>query len=29
VLLLLLLGLWCRWSIESSLRGWPGYPSAW
>jgi hypothetical protein len=29
VLLLLLLGLWCRWSIESSLLGWPGYPSAW
>jgi hypothetical protein len=28
-LLLLLLGLWCRWSIESSLLGWPGYPSAW
>jgi hypothetical protein len=28
-LLLLLLGLWCRWSIESGLLGWPGYPSAW
>jgi hypothetical protein len=28
-LLLLLLGLWCRWPIESSLLGWPGYPSAW
>jgi hypothetical protein len=27
--LLLLLGLWCRWLIESSLLGWPGYPSAW
>jgi hypothetical protein len=26
-LLLLLLGLWCRWPIESSLLGWPGYPS--
>jgi hypothetical protein len=25
----LLLGLWCRWSIESDLLGWPGYPSAW
>jgi hypothetical protein len=25
----LLLGLWCRWPIESSLLGWPGYPSAW
>jgi hypothetical protein len=24
-LLLLLLGLWCWWSIESSLLGWPGY----
>jgi hypothetical protein len=28
-LLLLLLRLWCRWSIESSLLGWSGYPSAW
>jgi hypothetical protein len=28
-LLLLLLGLRCRWLIESSLLGWPGYPSAW
>jgi hypothetical protein len=28
-LLLLLLGLWCRWPIESSLLGWPGYPSTW
>jgi hypothetical protein len=28
-LLLLLLGLWCRWSIESSLLGWPSYPSTW
>jgi hypothetical protein len=28
-LLLLLLGLWCWWPIESSLLGWPGYPSAW
>jgi hypothetical protein len=27
--LLLLLGLWCRWPIESSLLGWLGYPSAW
>jgi hypothetical protein len=27
-LLLLLLRLWCRWSIESSLLGWSGYPSA-
>jgi hypothetical protein len=27
-LLLLLLGLWCRWPIESSLLGWSGYPSA-
>jgi hypothetical protein len=27
--LLLLLRLWCQWSIESSLLGWPGYPSAW
>jgi hypothetical protein len=26
--LLLLLGLWCRWSIELSLLGWSGYPSA-
>jgi hypothetical protein len=24
----LLLGLWCWWPIESSLLGWPGYPSA-
>jgi hypothetical protein len=28
-LLLLLLGLWCQWSIKSSLLGWSGYPSAW
>jgi hypothetical protein len=28
-LLLLLLGLWCWWSTESSLLGWSGYPSAW
>jgi hypothetical protein len=28
-LLLLLLGLWCRWPIELSLLGWSGYPSAW
>jgi hypothetical protein len=28
-LLLLLLRLWCRWSIKSSLLGWSGYPSAW
>jgi hypothetical protein len=28
-LLLLLLGLWCRRPIESSLLGRPGYPSAW
>jgi hypothetical protein len=28
-LLLLLLGLWCRWSIELSLLGQSGYPSAW
>jgi hypothetical protein len=28
-LLLLLLGLWCRWPIESSLLRWLGYPSAW
>jgi hypothetical protein len=28
-LLLLLLGLWCRWPIESGLLGWPGYPSVW
>jgi hypothetical protein len=28
-MLLLLLGLWCRWSIESSLLGRSGYPSAW
>jgi hypothetical protein len=28
-LLLLLLRLWCRWSIESCLLGWSGYPSAW
>jgi hypothetical protein len=28
-LLLLLLGLWCRRPIESSLLGTPGYPSAW
>jgi hypothetical protein len=28
-LLLLLFGLWCRWSIESSLLGWSGYPSTW
>jgi hypothetical protein len=28
-LLLLLLGLWCRWLIESSPLGWPSYPSAW
>jgi hypothetical protein len=27
-LLLLLLGLWCWWSIESSLLGWSSYPSA-
>jgi hypothetical protein len=27
-LLLLLLRLWCRWPIESSLLGWSGYPSA-
>jgi hypothetical protein len=27
-LLLLLLGLRCGWSIESSLRWWSGYPSA-
>jgi hypothetical protein len=27
-LLLLLLRLGCRWSIESSLLGWSGYPSA-
>jgi hypothetical protein len=27
-LLLLLLGLWCWRSIESSLLGWPSYPSA-
>jgi hypothetical protein len=27
-LLLLLLGLWCRWPIELGLLGWPGYPSA-
>jgi hypothetical protein len=26
---LLLLELWCRWPIESSLLGWPGYPSTW
>jgi hypothetical protein len=26
-LLLLLLRLWCRWSIELSLLGWSGYPS--
>jgi hypothetical protein len=26
---LLLLGLWCWWSIESSLLRRPGYPSAW
>jgi hypothetical protein len=25
----LLLGLWCRWSIESSLLGRSGYPSTW
>jgi hypothetical protein len=28
-LLLLLLRLWCRWLIKSSLLGWSGYPSAW
>jgi hypothetical protein len=28
-LLLLLLGLWCWWPIESSLLGRPGHPSAW
>jgi hypothetical protein len=28
-LLLLLLGLWRRWSIELSLLRRPGYPSAW
>jgi hypothetical protein len=28
-LLLLLLGLWCRWSIEASLLKRPSYPSAW
>jgi hypothetical protein len=28
-LLLLLLGLRYQWSIESSLLGWSGYPSAW
>jgi hypothetical protein len=28
-LLLLLPGLWCRRSIESSLLGWSGYPSSW
>jgi hypothetical protein len=28
-LLLLLLGLWCRRPIESSLLGRPSYPSAW
>jgi hypothetical protein len=28
-LLLLLLGLWCRWPIKLGLLGWPGYPSAW
>jgi hypothetical protein len=28
-LLLLLLGLWCWWPIESSLRKRPGYPSVW
>jgi hypothetical protein len=28
-LLLLLLGLWCRRSIESSLLGRPDYPSSW
>jgi hypothetical protein len=28
-LLLLLLGLWCRWPIESSLLRWLGYPSTW
>jgi hypothetical protein len=28
-LLLLLLGLWCRWPIESSLLRRLGYPSAW
>jgi hypothetical protein len=28
-LLLLLLRLGCRWSIESCLLGWSGYPSAW
>jgi hypothetical protein len=27
-LLLLLLKLWCRWSIESCLLGWSSYPSA-
>jgi hypothetical protein len=27
-LLLLLRRLWCRWSIESCLLGWSGYPSA-
>jgi hypothetical protein len=27
-LLPLLLGLWCRWLIKSSLLGRPGYPSA-
>jgi hypothetical protein len=27
-LLLLLLRLWCRWSIKSCLLGWSGYPSA-
>jgi hypothetical protein len=27
-LLLLLLGLWCQWSVESCLLGWSGYPSA-
>jgi hypothetical protein len=27
-LLLLLLRLWCRWSIESCLLGWSNYPSA-
>jgi hypothetical protein len=27
-LLLLLLKLWCWWSVESCLLGWSGYPSA-
>jgi hypothetical protein len=27
-LLWLLLKLWCRWSVESCLLGWSGYPSA-